>query len=89
MLEAAVDWDVIPEMPVRIKQLEVTTPEMDFFDFDEYEQLVAAAKRFDPRNHIMVLLGGDTGLRPGEIRALRPCEARPRGRSKSSPALDP
>jgi integrase len=71
MLKAAVDWDVIPEMPVRIKQLKVTTPEMDFFDFDQYERIVAAAKRIDPRIHIMVLLGGDAGLRPGEIRALQ------------------
>ncbi|WP_258183081.1 tyrosine-type recombinase/integrase [Enhygromyxa salina] len=71
MLKAAVDWDVIPEMPVRIKQLKVTTPEMDFYDFDEYERIVEAAKTFDPRIHIMVLLGGDAGLRPGEVRALQ------------------
>lgn len=71
MLKAAVEWEVIPTMPVRIKQLKVTTPEMDFYDFDEYERIVEAAKRLDPRYHIMVLLGGDAGLRPGEVRALQ------------------
>jgi integrase len=71
MLKAAVDWEVIPDLPVRIKQLRVTTPPMDFFDFDEYERIVAAAEHLDPRYHILVLLGGDAGLRPGEVRALQ------------------
>jgi integrase len=71
MLKAAVDWGVLPELPVRIKQLRVTAPEMDFYDFDEYQRILTAAKRLDPRIHVMVLLGGDAGLRPGEIRALQ------------------
>src|SRR5690606_29959025 len=71
ILKAAVDWEVIPATPVRIKQLKVTAPVMDFYDFDEYQQIVDVANRLDPRIHIMVLLGGDAGLRPGEIRALR------------------
>ena len=71
MLKAAVEWEVIPQLPVRIKQLKVTTPEMDFYDFDEYERIVEAAKKIDDRIHIMVLLGGDAGLRPGEVRALQ------------------
>ncbi len=71
MLKAAVEWEVIPDMPVRIKQLKVTAPEMDFYDFDEYARIVATAQDLDPRVHIMVLLGGDAGLRPGEVRALQ------------------
>jgi integrase len=71
MLKTAVEWELIADMPVRIKQLKVTAPEMDFYDIDEYERIVAAAKHLDPRTHIMVLLGGDAGLRPGEVRALR------------------
>ncbi|MFO7564942.1 MAG: site-specific integrase [Enhygromyxa sp.] len=71
MLKTAVEWELIPDMPVRIKQLKVTAPEMDFYDIDEYERLVAAAKQLDPRIHILVLLGGDAGLRPGEVRALQ------------------
>jgi integrase len=71
MLKAAVDWEILTDIPVRIKQLKVTPPVMDYWDFDEYERIVAVAKRLDPRSHIMVLLGGDAGLRPGEIRALQ------------------
>lgn len=71
MLKAAVDWGMISAIPVRIEQLRVTAPKMDFYDFDEYERIVATASRLDPRTHIMVLLGGDAGLRPGEVRALQ------------------
>lgn len=71
MLKAAVDWELLAELPVRIKQIKVGAPKMDFYDFDEYERLVAAAERLDPRIHVMVLLGGEAGLRPGEVRALQ------------------
>jgi integrase len=41
-----------------------------FLCFDEYEQLVAAAAKVSANAHLMVLLGGDAGLRGGEMRAL-------------------
>jgi integrase len=41
-----------------------------FYDFDEYERLVNAAKAFDLNAHLIVLLGGDAGLRCGEMMAL-------------------
>ena len=44
---------------------------IDFYDFDEYERLVTAAKRIDVNAHLVVLLGGDAGLRAGEMRALQ------------------
>ncbi|HVI03799.1 MAG TPA: site-specific integrase, partial [Enhygromyxa sp.] len=71
MLKAAVEWELLAEMPVRIKQLKVSPPTMDFYDFDEYAQILEAAEQLDPRIHVMVLLGGEAGLRPGEIRALQ------------------
>ncbi len=43
---------------------------MDFFDFDEYDQLLEAAKTLDPRYHTFVLAAGDAGMRAGEIRGL-------------------
>ena len=43
---------------------------MDFFDFDEYDQLLEAAKTLDPRYHAFVLAAGDAGMRAGEIRGL-------------------
>jgi len=46
------------------------TPSAAFYDFEDYEALVVAAKATDPRAHIAVLLGGEAGLRCGEIMAL-------------------
>src|SRR5258705_11394661 len=39
-------------------------------DFDAYERLVAAARETDWVTHLVVLLGGDAGLRCGEMMAL-------------------
>jgi integrase len=43
---------------------------MGFYDFDEYERLVDAAKALDGNAYFIVLLGGEAGLRCGEIIAL-------------------
>ncbi|EDM74979.1 Phage integrase [Plesiocystis pacifica SIR-1] len=70
MLKCAVEWKILEEMPARIRLLKVTKREAAFFDFDEYERLVAAAGKVEPWVQLMVLLGGDAGMRPGEVRAL-------------------
>lgn len=44
---------------------------MGFLDFDDYQGLVNAAKSWDASAHLVVLLGGDAGLRCGEMMALR------------------
>jgi integrase len=41
-----------------------------FHDFEEYEQLVGAAHRLGRTAYLVVLLGGEAGLRLGEITAL-------------------
>lgn len=41
-----------------------------FYDFDKYERLVKAAKAADNRVHLIALLGGEAGLRCGEMMAL-------------------
>ncbi len=41
-----------------------------FYGFDEYRRLVAGARALDPRIELLVLLGGDAGLRRGEAIAL-------------------
>ena len=41
-----------------------------FYDFDQYERLVEAASALDPTAHLIVLLGGEAGLRCGEMIAL-------------------
>jgi len=45
-------------------------PSAAFYDFDEYERLVTAAKAADSRAHLIAMLGGEAGLRCGEMMAL-------------------
>ncbi|EDM74788.1 Phage integrase [Plesiocystis pacifica SIR-1] len=70
MLKCAVEWGVLEELPVRAKRMRVKNPSMDFYDFDEYAALVKAAAAQSPECLVFVLLGGDAGLRAGEIRGL-------------------
>jgi integrase len=70
LLKKAVDWDVLDRMPCAIKLLPVPKGSMAFYDFDEYERLVAAAKEIDQVAYLIVLLGGEAGLRCGEMIAL-------------------
>jgi integrase len=68
--ETAVEWDVIERMPCTIKLLPVSKVSTQFYDFDDFERLVTAAKATDPRAHLLVLLSGEAGLRLGEMVAL-------------------
>jgi integrase len=61
---------VIDRVPCTIRLLKTPAGSIDFYDFDEYEVLVQAAAALDPRAHLIFLLGGDAGLRSGEMRAL-------------------
>ncbi|MFN7982993.1 MAG: tyrosine-type recombinase/integrase [Vicinamibacterales bacterium] len=70
MLKKAVEWEVIERMPCTVKLLPVPKGSTKFHDFDAYEKLVDAARELDPRTHLLVLLGGDAGLRCGEMMAL-------------------
>jgi len=70
MLRKAVEWGVIEKMPCTIRLLRVPKRAMKFYDFEEYERLVAAAKQIDHQSYVTVLLGGDGGLRCGEMVAL-------------------
>lgn len=69
-LKAAVRWRVIPFIPHRFALLKRDKRRAKFYDFDEYQWLVDAAQKIDSRIHVAVLLGGDAGLRRGEIIAL-------------------
>lgn len=64
------DWKVIDAMPCRIRLLKWDKGEVAFYDFAEYRRLVEAAAAIDPRIELLVLLGGDAGLRRGEAIAL-------------------
>ena len=71
LLKVAVEWEVISQMPCSIRLLRGPKPSMSFYDFDEYRSLVEAASRVGRQAHLLVLLGGDAGLRSGEKQALR------------------
>ena len=70
VLKKAVEWEVLDHVPCSVKLLRVPKGSTAFFDFDEYERLVATAKTADPMMYIIVLLGGEAGLRCGEMLAL-------------------
>jgi len=70
LLKKAVEWDVIDRMPCAITLLPVPKTSMSFYDFDEYERLVSSASAVDTTAHLIVLLGGEAGLRCGEMIAL-------------------
>ena len=70
LLKTAVAWDVIDRMPCTIRLLPVPKDEAAFYDFEEFERLVVAAESIDARAHLIVLLGGEAGLRCGEMMAL-------------------
>lgn len=57
-------------VPCTIRLLKTTHYEAALHDFDEYERPVEAATVVDARAHLVVLLGGDAGLRGGEMMAL-------------------
>jgi integrase len=69
MLKSAERWNLIARAP-HIDLPRVVQTEMEFYDFDEWEQLVTGADKAGPMVLAMVLLGGEAGLRRGELVAL-------------------
>jgi integrase len=69
-LKKAVEWGVIERMPCTVKLLKVPEGAIDFYDFAEFEAMVSAATRLSSQAALVVLLGGEAGLRGGEMRAL-------------------
>ena len=71
LLKTAAEWGVIASVPVRIRLLKVSQTQVEFYDFDDYEALIEGASKCDPRSMMVVLLGGEAGLRRGEMMALQ------------------
>jgi len=67
LLRFAAEIDVIPAVPCTFRQLKTVPAEIEFYEPEVFEKLVATARELDPRAYLMVLLGGETGLRRGEI----------------------
>jgi len=70
LLKTAVEWTVIDQVPCRVRLLRIPLHEAMFHDFDGFAQLVEAAGTVDAQAHLVVLLGGEAGLRCGEMMAL-------------------
>jgi len=70
VLKAANRWDVIAHVPAQFHLLKRDKARPKFYDFDQFAWLVEAAERLDRRTQLLVLLGGEAGLRRGEIIAL-------------------
>jgi integrase len=70
LLKAAVEWKVIDQSPCTIRLLKTPRAEADYHEFDSFDRLVEAAAQLDSRTALIVLLGGEAGLRCGEIMAL-------------------
>jgi len=70
LLKKAVERGELDRLPCAIKLLPNPKKTMGFHDFDQYERLLTVARKRDAQAYLMVLLGGDAGLRLGEIIAL-------------------
>ncbi|MCA9691646.1 MAG: tyrosine-type recombinase/integrase family protein, partial [Myxococcales bacterium] len=70
MLGAAVKWGLLAAAP-EITKLKVGKSPPKFYDFQEYRGLVVSAAQGSAVTHAAVLLGGDAGMRRGELLALR------------------
>ena len=64
------EWGELERLPCVIKLLPNPKKTMGFHDFDQYERLLSRSQARGADAYLMVLLGGDAGLRLGEIVAL-------------------
>ena len=69
LMRTAVEWGVIERVPCSIKLLRTPRTEASFYEFDQFERLVETSAR-EPQAHLVVLLGGEAGLRRGEMIGL-------------------
>jgi integrase len=70
-LKTAAKWKVIDRVPCTVSMLKTSSALVKFYDFDDYKRLCEVACAVDARTYLVVLLGGDAGLRRGEMLGLR------------------
>jgi integrase len=70
LLKKAMEWGELERLSCVIKLLPNPKKTMGFHDFDQYERVLTVAHKRGAEAYLMVLLGGDAGLRLGEIVAL-------------------
>lgn len=70
LLKTAVEWAVIERLPCVIRLVRTSVPTASFHESGDYARLVEFAALDGRLAHLVVLLGGDAGLRCGEMMAL-------------------
>jgi len=70
LLRTAVDWDVLPSMPCKIKIPKAQRTPPTFYEIETMRRFIATAEAVDARTHALVLVLMHTGLRRSEIRGL-------------------
>lgn len=70
LLKVAVKWKRLDAMPCAIELVKVSNASPEFYEFEDYARLVEGAAKIGTRELLVVLLGGDAGLRRGEMMAL-------------------
>jgi integrase len=70
LLRTAQEWNVIGSRKCAIKVVRTMMAEAAFHGFEAFDRLVQAARETDDVTHLVVLLGGEAGLRCGEMMAL-------------------
>lgn len=70
-LKTAQAWGLIAHVPCAIRLVPVPRPKAACHDFKEFERLVQMAEQDDRTTALVILLGGEAGLRCGEIIALQ------------------
>lgn len=71
LLKVAVKWKLLDAMPCAVELVKVSNPTPEFYEFEDYARLTEAAEKIGTRALLVLLLGGDAGLRRGEMMALR------------------
>lgn len=66
ILNAAERWNELVTAPT-IEKPSIPESEVEFFPFEEWDRLVAAAQTMGTEPHAALLAGGEAGLRRGEI----------------------
>jgi integrase len=72
LFNAAVDWDELERSPCKgVKRLREDPPKTSFWTFEESSVFLAVAAEREPEWHLVFLMALRTGLRQGELFALR------------------
>lgn len=70
LMKVAVEWGVIERQSCVVRLVKTPKSSAQFHDFEDYARLVASAGEGSARAQLIVLLGGQAGLRCGEMMAL-------------------